>query len=74
MNPIRRALHTSARTFASDAHTHWLQASRHAERCFSHAVSGRQLERILAEIEYHTHKSLYQQNIAKTNRTREMMK
>jgi len=74
MNHIRQALHTSARTFARDAHTHWLVANRHAERCFAHAVSGRQLERILAETRYHTHKSLYQQNIVKTNRTREMMK
>lgn len=74
MTPIRQALHAAARTFVRDAHLHWLAANRHAEQCFTHAVLGRQLERILAETRYHTHKSLYRQNITKASRTLEMMK
>ena len=74
MTHIRQALHTAARTFARDAQLHWLAAHRHAEQCFTNAVLGRQLERILAETQYHTQKSLYQQNLTKALRTREMMK
>jgi hypothetical protein len=74
MTPIHQALHTAARTFAQEAHLHWLAANRHAERCFTHAVTGRQLERILAETQHHTHRALYQQNLTKANRAREMMK
>ena len=71
---LRQALHTASRTFAKEAHRHWIASHRHAERCFNHAVLGQQLERILAETQYHTQKSLYQQNSTKALRTREMMK
>jgi hypothetical protein len=74
MTPIHQALRTAIGIYAGDAHKHWIKAQRHAERSFSHAVAGWQLERVLAETQYHTRQSLYQQNDKKLSRTLEMMK
>ena len=74
MTPIRQALRTAICIYAGDAHKHWIKAQHHAARSFTHAVSGRQLERILAETQYHTHRSLYHKNDIKLSRALEMMK
>jgi hypothetical protein len=50
MNHIRQALHNACRHYAKEAHRKWSRANQYAEQAIHHAATGRQIERIQAQI------------------------
>ena len=74
MNPIRQALHSAARHYATEAHTHWIQANDYANREFCHALAGRDVARRKAAKFKGDHIALYYQLLSMAHNAREMMK
>jgi hypothetical protein len=74
MNPIRQALHTAARYYASNAHRHWLEWQRAIDAEFSHAMSGHVVNRMQASNKRAESYAQYNNMLTMASRARGMMK
>jgi hypothetical protein len=74
MNPIRQALHSAARYYASNAHRHWLDWQRAIDAEFKFAMSGHVVNRMQASHKRAESYAQYNNMITMAHRCREMMK
>jgi hypothetical protein len=74
MSPIRQALHSAARHYASQAHRSWLEWQRAIDAEFKFAMSGHVVNRMQASHKRAESYARYNNMLTMANRARGMMK
>jgi hypothetical protein len=74
MNPIRQAIHSAARHYASQAHRSWMEWQRAVDVEFASAMSGHIVNRRQASNKRAEAYAQYNNMITMANRARGMMK